>query len=197
MFDAPLSYDPEQIKDLLRTKLDSGEKILWYGQPDPELAAKRSSSWFWFGCAIVSGVGAYLVVPTGFVLPAGLLSWKVGLGLLSALFVHWGFKAPDLDRKMAKMTLYAVTTKQVVKLQATNPKSAGTVVKWFLTRTLNKDLLEQPLKKPINSSGSRADLLYAIHKGEETTTEYAMQGIADAEGAIAALRQLGRLHEEE
>ncbi len=47
IFTAPLTQRREQIRELLITKLDSDEQILWYGQPDPEVAAARSSRKLW------------------------------------------------------------------------------------------------------------------------------------------------------
>ena len=185
MFDAPLTYDVEQKRELLLSKLDAGEKILWYGQPDASLAERRSPRLVWY-LAAIGAASIYAFVSVS----ADWLFCKIAFGLLAIVFAYWGYISPEFQRQVARATLYAVTTKQVVKMIATNAKNPGTKVKWMLQRNFPQHLVE-PIIKPVKDS-KRADIMFAVCETDNSRTEHTLDGVTDAHLAVNALNELRR-----
>ncbi len=184
MFKAPLTTDRERMREMLREKLGT-EKILWYGQPDPEITASRSSRTFWWITALVLAGITIFVVPAQ---PSFLIG-KIVLGALTLLTFYWGIKSPKFERRMAQQTLYAVTDRQVVEMKCADDKPVGTTVKWFLFRH-EKAILVEPVKQKINNSMKAHDVIFSVVESEDSRSEYKFKAIVDADSAITALQKL-------
>ncbi len=177
---APLTTDREQMRNMLREKLGN-EKILWYGQPDPDIVASRSSRMFWWITTLVLVGAIYFTMSFEYC--------RFVLGAIALVTFYWGFKSPKFERKMAQQTLYAVTENQVVELKCADDKPVGTTVKWFLFCHEKAHLVE-PVKQKISSTMRACDVVHSVLEGEDSRSEYKFKAIADADAAIAALQKL-------
>lgn len=184
-FDAPLTYDQQEMTATLATQLEPGERILWSACPDVETVAKNHGR----GLAIALFVIFAILVT---VIPDVIA--KFVFGTLGLLCIPWAIKAPEWARETARRTLYAVTTERVIEMMGTKAKRAGELARWYVKRHNKGDLVE-PKLQAVNYKLNIADIIVA--EGEDSDgckTVQKLVGVRDPQQAVAALNKVRKKH---
>ncbi|HKP12558.1 MAG TPA: hypothetical protein VJZ91_10625 [Blastocatellia bacterium] len=164
-----VDYEAQQAA---QAQLDAGERLLWYGRPDPKRQLFGSLFVLLFGIPWTAFALFWTAAASGLVWGELGFGWHSLFALWGVPFVLVGFgmlSSPYWTYRKAKRTVYAVTSRRALIISGTRERK----VQSFAARDIG--LIERTER-----GNGKGDVMFASSASDKTPQRIGFTGIADA-----------------
>ena len=164
-----IDYDAQQTA---QAQLDAGERLLWFGRPDPKRQLLGSLFILLFGIPWTAFALFWTAAASGLIWKENGFGWHSLFALWGVPFILVGFgmlSSPYWLYRKAKHTVYAVTNRRALIISGTRERKIQS-----FTRA-DMDSIERTER-----SNGKGDVMFATSSNNKTTQRVGFIGIADA-----------------
>lgn len=161
-----------EAQQTAQAQLEAGERLLWYGKPDPKRQLPGSLAVMIFGIPWTAFALFWTAAASGLIWSEGELGWHSLFGLFGVPFVLVGLgmlTSPYWVYRKAQRTVYALTNRRAMIITGTPARK----IQSFAGPDIG--LIERTER-----ANGRGDVMFATITGNKSIQRFGFTGIADA-----------------